>query len=45
MICPEQKISTNASLPEDGNLFTLFWNTFMVEIQKKPKNMNNIKDA
>lgn len=40
--CPKQKVSTNASLPEDGSLFTVFWNLFMAEIKKKTKNVDKI---
>lgn len=45
MKCPQQKMSTNASPLEDGILFTVFWNMFMVEIKKNTTSMNKIKDA
>lgn len=37
---PQQKMSTNASSPEDSILFIVFWNMFMVDIKKKTKSVN-----
>jgi len=39
------KMSWNTSAPEDGILFAVFWNMFMLEVKKKTKSMNKIKDA
>lgn len=42
---PQQNMSWNTSAPEDGIFFAVFWSMFMLEVKKKTKSMNKIKDA